>query len=580
MNNIESEKSNHEDDSHQRWSNQRATERNIWDKYDQTIAPEIVRSALLEQPTIQFMDLYHRLSIARLRCECEKSTVDDIYRNAHSSDFGKFQLGGSYEFGVYGGWGKRVSAMLQKRRMINHSERGKDQHGLSAFGRPRDSLSHPSGDIRDSMEHVFKKMLSTSDFFEYMQLAAEMMYNLSNFPMITRGSAAVNSWLIDNIAKQKFKIDCSIRPDLYDWVSFMETPEQYTSFFVIAATTKYLKSIPAIYQKHKEFLDSIPSLLIENPNLDDIQLKRKACWEKLQSCLADANLEATTSESPDEPQLANLANLSTGQLIFRTHSGSLIQFYNLLKECNPKSLTEELIDGFLNESNLSKVEVKNLFHLHHSLKQLYLQSKNEPENKAELHSSWADLELLRMLPDSIWIKLAVFLDDDPDCILESEDISQLTKRISELANNFSQIDSYRKISFALWQDIAQLSAEVVLLFDTIDLTDSPEIEALKETLQTAVIHGQIKMQELIGLDIEDIKKITSSGTISSAAISLYKNKPVDIASEQIPSNLGDTTRHFRDEANALHRDNQKCLPSQDEVSADGESEVLGNVAHR
>jgi hypothetical protein len=59
-----------------RWAKQTEEQSAIWDRYNNIIAPKIIRTALEKGPC-DLIDLYQVLSSARLRCEYEKKPTKD-----------------------------------------------------------------------------------------------------------------------------------------------------------------------------------------------------------------------------------------------------------------------------------------------------------------------------------------------------------------------------------------------------------------------------------------------------------------------------------------------------------------------
>jgi hypothetical protein len=93
----------------------------------------------------------------------------------------------------------------------------------------------------------------------------------------------------------------------------------------------------------------------------------------------------------------------------------------------------------------------------------------------------------------------------------------------------SKINIFRKMSFASWQDLSKVSIEVMVLLNPPTKMDSPEIIKLKEELQTAIWNGGVRLQELVGLNMEAIKQI-----VCPEALALYEKneyvRPKDVLS--------------------------------------------------
>lgn len=588
-----------EDTTHLRWAGQSTNVQDIWKNYDKVIAPTIIQSALAKESSYDLRDLYQVLSIARLRCECEKELLDnefeeDIFSIAQRSNFSAFQYGNSEETNLRDGWGEAVHNLLRE-RMGNSLV----SHGLSSFSEkpnlfsdlPNIVLQHPEGPVLERMNPIFQRLITTDNFFEFLQLSACLMYNLSNFPPITRGSAAVNSWLIHGITQTRFNVSDNIRPLFYDWAAFFETPEQYVEFYVLSAITKYIKTIPSLYNAHQEFFDNIPDLLIKNPNIQVNMQERKKTWEVMQEYIA----EALKSESLNSEQKKHLEAISQGTLKFREPSDAIRQLatnFQNLSAIKSKSVFAKMII----DSGYPVEKLKRLMHFHFNTTTIYLNANHEEE----INADWAELEILRILPsvnlrvvgqqlgiaskkaqskplespcgmivlscetttlisDELKIKLEnkpafvlynnniYFIDNDwiptllkervnPDhfkAILKtfslSEDkLTHLTLSDIEMfshhfLNDFKpfwldkEINQFRKICLATWEDLLSLPRRTLILLTRPNSEDDLEQKNLKEHLQEAILSGGVKLQDLIDLNLDQIKIIASPH-----AIELYK----------------------------------------------------------
>lgn len=564
---------NGRDDAHQRWQGQSPEAQAIWQHYDQVVAPQIIKNALAKGCHLH--ELYQVLSVARTRCEAEKNARVEMTSITRIENFGAFQPGGSEEINIIG-WGQVVRTLLYARRndlLACGLSTVQIFHGSL-------SLSHPRGFVLEKLDTIFQKLIATNNFFEFVKLAGQLMYSLANFPPITRGSAAVNTWLIDGIARERFNLTDSIRPLLYDWTAFFETPEQYQIFFVTTAVVKYIQTIPLIYATHREFFDAIPELMIKNPNLIENLQERKNAWDTMQAYIAKA-LE--TKAFTDE-QASCLTTIMQGTLSFREPSAAIKRLVKVLQNAGG----EKSINEIALEAQYPLASLRNLIHLNENIRGIYL-AMNDDE---VLHTNWADLELLRAyytphLLDLIKVEpvrpqeattvctiillaidpttlsrddLKIKLNEKPTIILHNqaiyyvdnnwipiliasapsneyikllkdhelalnepkdtitwEDLEDLFDFIPRPTRFTREVNFFRSISFATWQDIEKMPVEVLTLLTPITAHDTRENAALKSNLQEAIWHGGIRIQDLAGLNPNQIQAVTSP-----AALAEYK----------------------------------------------------------
>jgi hypothetical protein len=472
-------------DTPQRWARQTAKQNKIWDEYDQTTAPKIVRQAIAKGEC-SLVELYRILALARISCELEKTIarqLDNSQMPAHgrffsiaedneknwenyffkslSLDevqyFGAFQHDKSFEVNLWS-WGDLVNSLIRERDYYN-------PHGLSHFienyyGR---CLQHPNEEILERANPIFQSLFTTNNFFEFLDLSARLAYNLSNFPPTTRGSAAVTTWILQGVARERFNLTENPIPLLHDWMAFYETPEQYRVYYVLCATARYIKTIPTLYQSHQEFYDSLLQVLIKNPYSQDNLQEREKIWEKMQTHL----VEALASHSLSSETRKNLETLQQGSLRFTKPSAELRQVIHSLETWNDSTDSDEedkpdsqMETERLNEVTLTRIlsdahypmsRFHPLIHFHRNTVGLYLSNFNNES----LDTEWANLELLRTLPvntlkklEAIDKKLSSEIDpapkstpeQNPALICLSSDPRKLTKnQLQEKFNNFPAV---------------------------------------------------------------------------------------------------------------------------------------------
>ncbi len=390
-------------DSHPRWDNQSNNAQTVWKRYDEVVAPQIIRAALAKNPPCRLSDLYQVLSVARCRCEYEKEPVKDFKR--FSSTFGLLHSTSACEPNISAdSWGPDVADLIRERVTGNYI-------GMSiVWGK---QLNHPGGFVLNILEPVFQQLLSTSDFFEFMQLAGQMMYALSNYPPIIRGSAAVNGWLINAIAKEKFHIPSNIRPLLYDWTAYFEAPDQYSAFFLISAISKYLTTIPSVYEKDiesKGFFDSLPDIMKKNPNVKANLQQRQDAWKKIKNYVA----EALDGSDLTVEQKKHLESIQHGTIEFRGFSNSITQLVNVLNGYNESHITNDILDKTINDSGCSRERLKKALFLYSRRSEAYISSYGDADKQTSLNAAWADLDILLTLPSKHLHKLKAFLPTLPD----------------------------------------------------------------------------------------------------------------------------------------------------------------------
>lgn len=297
-----------------RWDNQSDQNKAVWRYFDEYVASSIIDAALTNNP-VALADLYHALSMARLKCEWVKSMSPATQKEIESLavsimpnnffpekiGFGAFQYGGTAENNLFDEqiWGvepvqlskARVDATLKTQQialsLISHTETSAE-------------LIHPTGPVLDLLQQDFQNLLEANELSKFLQIAARMMHELSNYPPITRGSLAVNSWMINKIFQKNFNTDVNILPPFADWFAFYESPEQYTGYFITSAIAEYLKKLPHIYEKNKTFLDDIWNIMLKDPNNPENLHEREHAWNILKKIAIE--------EAKDDPVIAQAMN--------------------------------------------------------------------------------------------------------------------------------------------------------------------------------------------------------------------------------------------------------------------------------
>jgi hypothetical protein len=198
------------------------------------------------------------------------------------------------------------------------------------------------------------------------------MYVLSNFPPVTRGSAAVNSWLIDKIAQEKFNISVSIRPNLYDWHAFLETPDQYSNFYILSTATNFIKSLNKL-DEINVFEKKMVDIVMKNPNDINHLSEREELWNELKHIIQSTIENNKKLNISEVNQLKEIASGNFSIIYPLKNKDETIHsiFSSLLRAKSRKEVAQ-----LIASSEFKEVEeyFKNAY-----LENTYSYSKNAPE---------------------------------------------------------------------------------------------------------------------------------------------------------------------------------------------------------
>lgn len=499
---------NEKDDSLERWDSTNAEQKKIWDYYDQNIAKKIVQHAL-EHENLTLKDLYHALSIARANCELEKNisyassgqkSMD--FMRQMMSDWHDFQPGGTIEPNVEK-WGDTVNELFKKR--LTNNPWGKRGLSLITPCGNNTKLEHPKGFILERLEPTFQQLINTDNFFEFLTLSSHMMYGLSNYPPVVRGSAAINTWIIDEIARKKFGLVGSLRPLLFDWTAFLETPENYTAFYTISAAANYLAMIPELSQSLQELCKKIPVLMKEDPNQTAILNEREQVWKELQTSVKTF-LENSTTLPENQREL--LSELAKRQILFRHQSTDISQCVNKIQGNVNINEIIDILDNEFKENPLLKEQFKQLIELHNQLPEIFLESYKDKDLETKLNENWANLEILRPIYFIDRPKLQAFLG-----------VGNLKRKITE--NNHEPIPVHllflAKASFASAEEIKQLPQFLIGALS--------EESVFSANLKEAIYSGGVRFKDLIDKTKEQIEQISSPEAILLYRENLFIHAP-------------------------------------------------------
>lgn len=539
----------HTDDTHLRWDSADACEREVWNYFDQVVAPQIVRESMAS-PHVTLASLYQALSIARFKCEWvkhkkpENRTEIENYANSAMDltgiqylnflKFGYTYLGVAYEPRIFTGTGDEVKTLATMRiQSRNHKLKG-TKVGLSDFKEKHqnnshlaNTLVHPLVNPRSSLvrlEQDFQKLRSTNNLFEFLKLASRIMYELANFPPLERGNAAINTWVIDNIFREKFKMTGSIRPHLYDWSAFFDSPEQYTNFFIMSAVVAIIKKIPGLYEQDKRFYDSLRQLMMADPNDIANLKKQKDYWENLKirvkAAAADGAIDARNKEL--------LQQIYAGDLTFTEPSNAIANMVNEINASKDKD-----ISGIIKRSQIPEEYLVNLLWFHgHTVHEHVTTLGNTPLEQKNA-SYWADLGQLRKLDYNRLQELKKYLKQPLD-----EPINPDEECTDARKNAFDRCSFLAKISHANEAEIATVPQRFQNLLNA-EVVMNDKLDDLSSRVMRAIMAGGLSLQDLPQLTDEQLSQLTCS-----AAMSLYNANLFISYRDLLGNNPDDTDKNI------------------------------------
>lgn len=516
--------------SDHRYIDQRPQQQLLWHYFCTEIAPQIIRSALAKSNPVNLSRLYYVLSMARKRCELLKEFVAPEYRipfnqanMAHTWDseiayspneddqasfFGYFNLNGSFEndYADAGSWGEEVAALAKARLQLMDCISTDDQFHLGFSCFTSSKIFHPNGIILNQAQPLFEALQKEQDFYTFLTLAAQLMHVLANFPPICRGSHAVNSSIINNLAREKFSFTFDIQPAMADWYAFYEMPAPYTIFYLIATTKQLCLSLDSLTAEHRESLALVDKLLLLNPyTLENRQIRRKL-WEETLLIL-----EETLTADGRTYMLHLLRSLTAATPFFPEPSASVSHLASLCKKLDPTTaITHDIL-----EENLTALELLQLkkiidFEDHICRKPSAIVN---PQTDIYLQQAvLSDIDFLRSLGTQIHRKIREIFEKNPNppiSHLSYQETLEINYRQDYYVPGFNT--SLFAHEFTSKYDI-RLKNTKSLLFDFL-IRD----RKLSQDLYLAMLSGGLQLTDLAGLSIETIDLL-----ISPAARFLYR----------------------------------------------------------
>jgi len=489
---------------HIRWTTNTPVEDQVWNYYNDKLVSALMHAAFAKKKTLSLKRLYHILSMTRRRCECVKlqfpesetdilfSATHALSENLYDRDFGDFQGGGTGEQGIFIRWGDKISALAKHR--IPFQDAVSKQVGLSKYIRFEKSLNHPFGYMLVKLEPDFQQLLSTHNFFDYLKCSARMMFVLSNYPPIHRGSSAVNTWMFEGLKQVKFGIQENLRPHLGDWFAFFETQEQYTAFYVISTTVNYLKTIPGMSEKHHALFDQLPSLMFKDPSLPGVLDVRETFWKNIKKIVH----EMITTDKENNPFLLDIYN---GQLNFTKPSQEihLRAFVDKLNATDENDINFD--DIFKAFPDNFKSYIRELLQLNRDLTRKFQTAFGNPEAEKKLNAKWANLQILIHIKYEHFWKLEEYFNIT--CPLKTD-----SKSDSGIRSPYAY---FLRMLHGKEEELSEISDEVKQL-----LTASHPIPSLQTQLKKAVRSGGIHIDDLNALSLNQLEALTSD-----LAIKLY-----------------------------------------------------------
>lgn len=496
------------DDSHKRWSNASTYQAYVWDYFCNHVVKQIIVNGLKEK--ISFSHLFKQLSVARAKCEWMKNLEFQLYSVdtismllKHNIDmefpkgFGSFQYGNSREGDILnekGYWGATVAKFSQQRIKNNETT------GLSRIkvNSGKTFIYHPFGSILTKLENDFKKLCSTTNFFDFLKIAARMSFMISNFPPVTRGSAAITSWLIDGIAQKKFGLTSSIRPLLYDWTAFYETADQYTAYYIISAALLYVQSlenISVIIPELKILSKTIQDLMQQRPDDIEVSKARARVWSALKYLLAK-NL----SQFEGKTEYKILSELLDSHLTFNPVSDIAISIAKKYAINNTGANLSPEETEYLNE----------LTRIHSRMASIYLAAFGNQDEENRINLIWADCGFL--LDNGISLTNQVLLDNE-----RKVNIGSLKCLENEIIKNGYIDFAHTKAFENLLTMIREVDSKACYAYGRLDTLSHKIVVALNNGMQLEDLNDCFLKH---GLTLSHIEILTNH-----AAILLYNSQP-------------------------------------------------------
>lgn len=364
----------------ERWAGNSEMDKSVWSYYTCKIAPGEIAKAIQNQTS--FAELYRLLARLRLKVEWVKAQikngeasfvnpnrceVDRQIKALHccqtkmasvshlsSVSYGAFDNEVNCEKDI-ARWGK-IPNSLAKARFSGREDLGADHGyiGLSDTKKWRDCY-HPKGHVIELLDEKFQEVLKQDNIFDALSIFSDMMYILSNYPPVTRGSAAINRWIFDSVMQNKFGISQSILPNELDWFAFFETREQFKAYFHITTAMSLISQIKPGAINVNEIKRNWEMLLTDPCMPESIEL-RKSLWSQLQNVMNDLlNDDKVSSEDKTKINM-----LIKGPLDFPVASEGIQLICDILDSVDP---VDEIINSLSQEQReyIKKLLILNLY---------------------------------------------------------------------------------------------------------------------------------------------------------------------------------------------------------------------------
>lgn len=407
----------HDRHTPQRWGQQNPNDKLVWNVFDSSESRALVTAAL-ENPKCNLFDLYFALSKLREKCELVK-TQTQASENLTTAEIEYFARMPSYiisddcEFGRMAPpsrcmaegdldkpefWEIKVRKLTQQRARITGDDAIRDKLynvALSTIINPTNDyseLSHRQGDILHKLEPIFQKLVQADNISDFIINASALIYTLSNYTPLMRGSAAVSNWLIENIYQHKFgeQLGRSYRPLIQDWVAFYESEQVYKTYYAISVTANILSSFDFVKQnpEYLQKLQNWESISIENPYLPGNMDKRAGEWKEMQLIIRDSLANHALSSS-QRSQLQSLAEMS---LTFFKTSSIVERLISILEKPDQYAVYKSMLqDLHLSAEDFNQIKI--IMQLHETLADDHIKKLGVAEIDGQ---TWHDLEVLRL----------------------------------------------------------------------------------------------------------------------------------------------------------------------------------------